>query len=201
MGDWWLVPAAYLVGSVQWGLLVVRAVSRVDVRDYGSGKTGVTNVLRTAGRGPALLALLGDSGKGSAMAGAALLLSDDATLIATVAGVVIAGHVWPVFSGFHGGRGIATGAAAAATLVPLSGLVGLGVFVPVVAITRYVSLGSMCGVIAVMVTYGLVFALGWYPLPYLLFSLVGGALVLLMHRSNVVRLLQGTERRLGERVA
>ena len=67
MDYWWLVPLAYLVGSIPWGLLVVRLVSRVDIRDYGSGGTGVTNVLRTAGRGPAAVVLLADAGKGAAM--------------------------------------------------------------------------------------------------------------------------------------
>ena len=199
MDYWWLVPLAYLVGSIPWGLLVVRLVSRVDIRDYGSGGTGVTNVLRTAGRGPAAVVLLADAGKGAAMALTARLLTDNAAVHATVAGVAIAGHVWPVLAGFRGGRGIATGGAAAAALQPLAALAGLVAFVVVVALTRYVSLGSVSAVVVVVAVFAAAWAIDSTLLPYFLFAITSGSLILLMHRGNIGRLLRGTEPRLGER--
>lgn len=201
MDGWWLVPVAYLVGSIPWGIIAVRLARRTDVRSHGSGKTGVTNVLRAAGRGPALLTLLGDTGKGAAVVLAVRLLSDNAALHGTVAGVAIAGHVWPVWAGFHGGRGIATGVGAVSALEPLAGLTGIAIFAPVVALTRYVSLGSLCSVVGVVLFFGTMFAVGREPLPYFLLSLAAGALSVVMHRDNIRRLLTRTERRLGERTA
>ena len=201
MDGWWLVPVAYLVGSIPWGIIVVRLTRRIDVRSYGSGKTGVTNVLRAAGKGPALLTLLGDMSKGTLVVLAARLLSDNVALHATVAGVAIAGHVWPVWARFHGGRGIATGLGVASVLEPLAGLTAIAIFTPVVVLTRYVSLGSLCSVVGVALFFGITVALGREPLPYFLFSLASGALIVVMHRDNIQRLITRTERRLGEQTA
>jgi glycerol-3-phosphate acyltransferase PlsY len=129
------------------------------------------------------------------------MLSDNAALHATAAGVAVAGHVWPLWAGFRGGRGIATGVGVAGALEPLAGLAGIAIFAPVVALTRYVSLGSLCSVVGVVVFFGIMFAMGREPLPYFLFSLAAGVLIVVMHRDNVQRLLTRTERRLGERTA
>ena len=196
---WWLVPLAYGAGSVQWGLLVVHALRGVDVRQHGSGKTGVTNVLRTAGRLPAAFVLLADAGKGVAMVLLARALSGDAWLHAVVALAVLVGHVWPVFARFRGGRGIAPGVGTAASLEPLMALVGLAVFAPIVAVTRYVSLGSVLSAAVVAAAFGAMAAAGAAPLPYLWYALAGSALILWAHRDNLQRLLDGTERKLGER--
>ena len=114
---------------------------------------------------------------------------------------VIIGHIWPVLAGFRGGRGIATGAAASATLDPWAGLVAVSVFVPLVLITRYVSLGSVCAVVAVVAFFGMALAIGLDPLPYFMYALVGGTLILVMHRDNIRRLIQRTERRLGDKAS
>jgi glycerol-3-phosphate acyltransferase PlsY len=199
MDFWWLVPIAYLVGGIPWGLLIVKSVLRVDVRDYGSGTTGATNVLRTAGKGPALLTLAGDAVKAVVMVVLAQLLTGTDAVHASVALAVIAGHIWPVWAGFHGGKGLVTGAAAAGALIPLAGLVGAAVFVTIVALTRYVSVGSVVGVFAVAVAHTVLYLAGVYPGPYLAFAWAGGLLIAAAHHGNVVRLLRGTERRLGER--
>ena len=200
MEAWWLVAVAYVVGSIPVGLLVVRVARRIDVRHYGSGSTGVTNVLRTSGPGLAALALMGDAGNGAGMVAAATMLSSDDTLRVTVASTVVAGHIWPVFAGFRGGRGIATGIAAAAVLSPLPALVGMAVFVPVVVLTRFVSLGSVLGVMALIAAIVVAVALGYHSPPYLGFALGTGSLILLRHTSNIRRLLRGTEHRLGQRI-
>ena len=197
MDYWWLAALAYGAGSVQWGLLAVRALRGVDVRQYGSGKTGVTNVLRTAGRLPAVFVLVADAGKGVAMVLIARALSGDPWLHALTALAVLVGHVWPIFARFRGGRGIAPGAGTAASLDPWMALVGLVVFLPIVALTRYVSLGSVLSAAAVVAAFGGLAAAGAAPAPYLWYALAGSALILWAHHDNIQRLANGTERKLG----
>lgn len=197
--EWLLVPAAYLLGSVQPGLLLVRLLLRRDVREVGSGKTGMTNVMRTAGKKAAALVFVLDLAKGVLPVLVAASVSSDAWLEAATATVVVMGHVFPVFAGFRGGRGVATGVGAAAALLPWAGSAGIVVFVPVVLLTRYVSLGSVLGVAAVF--SGFVVAMVAYDLPtsHFVFALIIGPLIIGMHRDNIVRLLRGTERRIGQR--
>ncbi len=198
---WLLVLIAYLVGSVQWGLIVVRITRKVDVRTIGSGKTGVTNVFRIAGRPAAVLVLAADAGKGVAAVLLARLLTSNEEVHAAVAAAAVVGHVWPVFAGFRGGRGIAPGFGTAATLDPWMALVGLAVFLPTVGITRFVSLGSVLCVIGVVLAFGVRASLDQLPMAYLWYALGTGSLIVWMHRDNVRRLLAGTERRLGRPVS
>lgn len=194
-----LILTAYIIGSVQWGLLLVKLLHRVDVRNYGSGNTGVTNVLRVAGKKAALLTLIGDAGKGTVIVIVARSLTADETIHALAAVMVITGHIWPLFSRFRGGRGIATGGGAAIALAPLVAVFALGIFIPVVVFTRIVSLGSILAVCAVAIF----FLVGWlwfsYPIQYLMFSVSGGGFILLMHRQNMRRIFNGTERRIDEK--
>ena len=143
--EWLLVPAAYLLGSVQPGLVVVRLAQRRDVREVGSGKTGMTNVLRTAGKRAAALVFALDVAKGALPVLAVASVSGDARVEAAAAAAVLIGHIFPVFAGFRGGRGVATGVGAAMALLPWAGVAGVAVFAPVVLLTRYVSLGSVLG--------------------------------------------------------
>jgi glycerol-3-phosphate acyltransferase PlsY len=196
--EWVLVPVAYLAGSIQWGLYVVHLTRRMDVRTVGSGKTGTTNVLRTAGKTAAAIVLLADAGKGLTMALVARVISDDPVLHAAVATAVVVGHIWPVFAGFRGGRGIATGFGTALGLDVWATLAGLLVFIPTVALTRYVSLGSVLGVATVIVALGARAIAFDVPAPYALFALVAGSLVIAMHHDNIKRLIAGTERRIGQ---
>jgi acyl phosphate:glycerol-3-phosphate acyltransferase len=199
--DWLLVPIAYLVGSVQWGLYVVMLTKRVDIRTLGSGKTGTTNVLRASGKGAAVMVLLADAAKGFGVVALARAISDDPVLHALVGTGVIAGHIWPVLAGFKGGRGIATGLGTIAAFGAIPPLIGLGVFIPVVAITRYVSLGSVLAVSGVIVLYGVKALFLDAPVAYFLYTFSAGGLIIFMHRDNIKRLIAGTERRLGKPVA
>lgn len=197
--EWFSVPAAYLVGSVQPGLLLVRLMQRRDIRESGSGKTGFTNVLRTAGKPAAALVLVLDAGKGLVVVAGIRMVSNDSWVEASVAAAVMIGHVLPVFAGFRGGRGVATGVGAAAGLVPWSALVGLAAFAPVVLTTRYVSLGSISGVTSVVISFAVGALLLDTPIAYLWFALMCGPMVVWMHRDNIIRLFRGTERRIGQR--
>ena len=192
------LAAAYVVGAVPIGFLVARAFGVGDIRRHGSGNIGATNVLRTLGRLPAVITLLGDIAKGyTAVAVAAWLAGDVPAVTAAGAVAAVVGNCWSVFLGFRGGKGIATGLGALLRLVPLATLAALPVFVVVAATTRFVSLASVLA--AVCVPFGAL-ALG-APRADVLGALVVTAIVIVRHRENIARLRAGTERRLGERRA
>ena len=185
----------YVLGSVPTGLLVGRAFG-VDVLEVGSGNIGMANVLRAAGKWPAVLTMLGDLLKGLLPVLIARALTDNAWVIAGAALAAVIGACWSVFLRFKGGKGVATGAG---TTIGLAPLIGLGLFVfwwVVVLLSRYTSAGA----ISVMILTPLVFFVTGQPLPYVLYTVTGGMLILWRHRENVRALLAGTERRFGERV-
>ena len=140
-----------------------------------------------------------DFGKGVLAVLVAMSVSTNAWVEAATATAVLVGHIFPVFAGFRGGRGVATGLGTAFALLPWSGLAGIAVFIPVVLLTRYVSLGSVLGVTAAAGAF-VVAALAYdLPTPHLIYALVCGPLIVGMHRDNIVRLLRGAERRIGRR--
>ena len=190
--------AAYVIGAIPVGFLIARAFGIGDVRRHGSGAIGATNVLRTAGKLPAILTLVGDVAKGAlaVVAGAALAGGDPAgAAIAAVAAVV--GNCWSVFLGFRGGKGVATGLGALLRLVPWAIVPAVIVFAAVVITTRYVSLGSLLSAIGVPLA---ALALR-YPGVSVIAAAVAAAIVVVRHRENIDRLRHGTEHRVGERVA
>ena len=189
--------AAYLVGGVPVGWLVARALGIEDIRRHGSGNIGATNVLRTVGRLPAALTLLGDVAKGYGAVALAGVLAPEPGVIAASAVASVAGNCWSVFLGFRGGKGVATGLGALLTTVPLATLAALPVFVAVVATTRFVSLGSLLS--ALCAPLG-AWALG-YPAASVVASLMVAAIIAGRHHENIGRLMAGTESRLGRRSA
>ena len=182
------------MGSVPTGLLVGWAFG-VDVRKVGSGNIGMANVLRAAGKWPAALTMLGDMLKGLLPVVVARNFMDNPWMLAAVALAAVVGHCWPVFLGFRGGKGVATGAGTSIGLAPLVGLSLFAFWWIVVLLSRYTSLGA----IAVMVVSPFAFWLGGQPLPYVLYTVIGGGLVLWRHRENARALIKGTERKIGER--
>lgn len=194
----WVIalPASYIVGSVPTGIVTGRLLRGVDVRQYGSGNTGATNVLRTLGPIPAIMVLLLDWGKGAAVIFIARALSDSPWLSSVVAVGVIVGHSWPVFAGFRGGKGVATGLGALTIISPLAGLLAAcGVFVALA--TRYVSVGSMAGTAAGLVTLIVLILIGQLDAAYLVFAIGGFVIIEARHRSNFMRVIRGTESRLS----
>ena len=197
-----IAPAAYLIGSIPVGLVVCRVWGGVDPREHGSGSMGATNVLRTVGKKAAAFVLAVDFGKGVLVVGLTLLLAPGSYLLQGMAGLlVIIGHTWPVFAGFKGGKGIATGWGAILVLSPLAAVLTL-IGLAIALLTRYVSLGSMIGaglgVVGLVVLAVADVPVEWFnaPIEYLAFAIPAVVLILFSHRENVTRLLKGTENRL-----
>jgi acyl phosphate:glycerol-3-phosphate acyltransferase len=209
-----ILVIAYLLGSFPTGYIAVKQLKGIDIREVGSGSTGATNVLRTLGKGPGALVLVLDSLKGVLAIALVYFLFNfypagnyipptvDAQLwqpwIVTLAGLAgILGHSKSIFLGFTGGKSVAISLGILLAMNWQVGLATVGVFALVVAISRIVSLSSITGAIAVPIFMVLLHQ----PLPYILFGIAGGLYVILRHRTNIERLLVGTEPKIGQNVA
>ena len=201
-----LVVVSYLLGALPFGLLMAKLVRGIDVRRYGSGSTGMTNVLRTIGLAPALVVLALDAGKGVAAVFLARYFEAGLAVEAVAALAALVGHNWSVFIRFQGGKGIATGIGALCALSPVAGLVVIAVGAPVIVLSRYVSLGSIVGATTGAIAVPILamadpsMPLGVPSYGYAIYTSIGVPLIVLKHRSNVARLLKGQERKLGESV-
>ena len=194
------IAFGYLLGSIPFGVMAGWLVKRVDVRDYGSGSSGMTNVLRTIGRPAAALVLLLDMGKAVLAVTLARGLSDDPGVDAAAALAALGGHVLPLFIGFRGGKGTATGWGGLLILSPLSGLVATVVGLAAIGMSRYMSLGSILAAAAGTITLAVLALTGSEPLVYVWFSVIGGPIVVIRHKDNIRRLFAGEERKLGQSV-
>ena len=191
------VPVGYLLGSVAWGLIVGFLFTGKDIRNFGSGKTGTTNVLRTAGRLAAGLVLVADVAKGAIPALVGRYAFDDPGAAAAGGLASVVGHIWPVFSGFRGGRGVATAFGGVLGLTPLLALSFPVVAGIIVGTTRVMSLMSIIAApLAGLAIAGAWWA-GWTDGAYALYAVAVVALIEYMHIPNIRRLLAGTEPRIG----
>lgn len=204
----------YTLGSIPFGVLIGKRFAKVDPRSYGSGKMGATNVMRVAGRKAGALVALLDLLKGTLSVAVAWLVlvgspwvvvgSVDwwlvriAPVLAALA--AMAGHTWPVFLRFRGGRGVATFFGGLAALSPPVAILGGQIMLLSAGLTRFVSLGSIAGAVGSYVILMPLTISNGFPIEYLAYAFVGTVAIILAHRDNVARLLAGTERRLGEKV-
>jgi len=192
---------SYLIGSIPSGL-VIGKLKGIDVREYGSGNIGTTNVLRTLGARYGALVLIADVFKGviAVLLARYIIGSPMSEMAAGFAAV--AGHDWSLFLKFKGGRGVATSLGALLPMAmpaPLSGVIGLAVFVLVTLASRYVSLASIVGSVAAVVAMAVFLGLDRVPWQYLVYIVVVVALIIFQHRDNISRLLSGTESKLGQK--
>jgi glycerol-3-phosphate acyltransferase PlsY len=194
------VVVGYLVGSIPFGLLVTRFAGGVDVRDYGSGKTGFTNSLRVLGLKRALPVFAGDFFKGVVAALLPLAWSDDPLAQAAGGLAAVIGHVWPVFAGFRGGRGVLTGLGVLTALSPIAVIVVAPFAVAVLRLTRYMSLTSIAGAVLAAIAFVVLAAIDFHPWAFAIVASIGAVLVIALHHDNIARLRAGTERRVGEQV-
>ncbi|HEY6066746.1 MAG TPA: glycerol-3-phosphate 1-O-acyltransferase PlsY [Thermoanaerobaculia bacterium] len=189
-----LVVVAYLLGSISFAVLVVRAKTGTDIRAEGSGNAGATNVLRAHGRKLALLVALADVAKGAVAVLLMRLVTADPVWTSAAGLAAVLGHVFPVFYGFRGGKGVATAVGAFLVLAPLSLLCCLAVFVLVVLLTRYVSLGSVIAMVLLPPVAGILFHA---PRPIVMAASLTALIVVFKHLGNLKRLALGQERKLG----
>ena len=200
-----LVILAYLLGSIPFGYLLVKYVftGGEDVRKVGSGSTGATNVMRRAGLKAGLLTYVFDVLKGlAAVLVTKAVIGDDYLWVGAAAVAAIAGHIFPVFLNFRGGKGVATGVGVYLALAPYSVLSTLVLWAIIVCFTRYVSLASIIGTAAV--PFWTLLYYGWLrPTPHLdallAVAVAGCALIVARHSENMKRLIQGTESKIGQK--
>lgn len=195
-----LVLASFLIGAVPWGYLAGKLTRGIDLRTVGSGGTGATNALRTLGGKASALVFLLDFAKGWLPVVVAVQLGFDRSWVAAAAVAAVAGHCWSPFIGFKGGKGVATGAGAAIALLPQV-LVVVPIMAAVIWSSRYVSLGSLVGAgLATIVALSLA-ASGRVDWPSALAITAITGIIMVRHLSNIRRLRDGTERRIGETIA
>jgi glycerol-3-phosphate acyltransferase PlsY len=192
-----LVLIAYLMGSIPMGVVVARVTGGTDPRTIGSGRTGGTNALRALGRGRAAIVVTGDLLKGAVPVLLARYITGGDPLVEVLCGAAaVAGAIWSVFAGFRSGRGVGTGVGTMLVIQPVAVLLATPVFIGVILLTRYVSLGSLIGSAAMFPAMLLVLlVVPDTPLPYVIYTAVGAALIWLAHADNIDRLIHGTERK------
>ena len=202
----------YLLGSIPFGLLVVKKMAGVDVRNQGSGKLGTTNVLRVAGRKAAAIVFCLDMLKGALAVIIAGLIFGRGYLVVgnfawgmLVAQVIaalsaMAGHNWSVFLKFRGGgRGVAPFFGGLAVLFPPAALIGGEVFIIGAGLSRFVSLASIAAAVSTYFVFIPLIIINKFPIEYLIYALIGTIVIIVMHRGNISRLLAGKERKLGDK--
>jgi glycerol-3-phosphate acyltransferase PlsY len=188
---------AYLLGSIPFGYLIVRWQKGIDVRQTGSRSIGATNVMRNLGIAGFVATFLLDCGKGfGAVMLASRLTENAARWIAAAAVAAIAGHIFPIWLGFRGGKGVATGVGVFVALAPIPMGLVLLFFAVLVAIWRYVSLGSMVATASFPV---LVYLVNRSPTPIIVGAACAAALIIGSHHANIRRLLSGAENKLGKK--
>jgi len=187
VGTFLAVIISYLIGSIPFGYLLAR-LKGLDIMEHGSGNIGATNVWRNMGPAPGLAVLLLDMGKGAAAVfiGRALGGAETELLAAAAA---LCGHSWSVFLRFKGGKMIATGGGIVLAMSPVLVLVGLVVWLVTVAVSRYVSLGSMLAAVSIPVTMAVIKMGPWH----IAFGVIMAAVAVYKHRANIKRILDGTE--------
>jgi len=191
-----VIIVAYLIGSIPFGYLIVRRKVGSDIRETGSGGTGATNVSRRAGKAAGVLTLVLDALKGAAAMLIGETVNGTGWVITAAAIAVIAGHIFPVWLGFRGGKGVATGVGVFLIAAPIALLCAGVIFLAIVFLTRYVSLGSIIAAVLIPVFVWLqnVFVEPVADLrPLLTAAIVGALLIVFAHRGNIERLARGTE--------
>ncbi len=200
------IVTGYVLGAIPFSLIAGRLLRGIDLREFGSGNLGASNTLRTLGAGPGVAVLLLDAGKGALSVLVASLLWREGigltrTELMLLAGLAsIAGHIWTVFASFKGGKGVATAAGVFAAVVPIAFAFCLGVWVVAVAASRYISLGSVLAAVSLPVAVYLTSDKNperWHSVLWV--SMIVAVIVIVRHRSNIARIIGGTERRFSLR--
>ncbi len=191
----YLIPLAYIIGSIPFGVLIVRQRG-IDLQAVGSKNIGATNVLRTAGKGAAVATLVGDSLKGAVAVMLGRLMTGSEIWEGALGIAAVLGHLYPIFLSFKGGKGVATSFGVLVPYSPFSALIALIVWIITALLTRYSSLAAIMACISLPVIFAL---LGASKIK-ISFAIVLAFLIILRHKSNIKRLIEGSENRIGEKV-
>ena len=190
------VVAGYLIGSIPFALVLARRWGTADLRTIGSGNLGAANVMRVSGVTPGVLVAVLDLAKGAASVALAQRVRPDGATAALAGFAAIMGHIYPVWLRFKGGKGVATACGVFSVLTPAVVPPVLTIFLATVALTKYISLGSLLATIALP---PIAYVIGSPP-PSVFAAIAASVVIVIRHRSNLVRLRTGTERRIGVRV-
>lgn len=197
--DYLALLGCYLLGAIPFGLIIGKVTRGIDIRDFGSGNIGFTNVLRTLGFGPALAVFFCDTGKGWAAVFLCQQLKMNPWLIVAGGMLSVIGHSFSLFLRFKGGKGVATSLGMIVGLNPIIAAIAFGIWLALVGITRIISIASVTAAFSVPIMM-----LAWkaqhVPLAYRVVALVAAHLIMIKHIPNMKRLVAGTEARVGQKV-
>ena len=206
-----IILLGYLIGSIPFGLIIGKLRRGIDIREYGSGNTGFTNVLRTIGVKEGAVTLVADIAKGAipALLGGTIigdstaeiggLTFDDqgAQVVAALAAVI--GHNWSVYLKFQGGKGVDTSTGGLLAISPVAGLICMAIAISTMLKSRYVSLGSIVGGCCSIIVLAPMVAQDYEPVEYLVYAVIVALIIILRHRDNIERLRNGTEIKIGQK--
>jgi len=190
---------SYLIGAIPIGLIVSKSLKGIDIRNYGSGSIGMSNIQRNLGNFPAAIVLIFDMAKSFLPILYARYLLPDPDIAEVVSAIgALAGHCWPIFAKFRGGRGIATGWGSLLILSPITGIIASISGISIIIVWKFISLGSIIGATLGCISMISLSITKYHSFKYLWFALIGNIIVLYKHHENIQRLLDGTERKIGK---
>ena len=197
----YIAIASYLIGAIPYGLIIGFISRGVDIRKHGSGSTGATNILRTLGLPLAIIVGILDVSKSIiAILIASLFTGGDPLIKAIAAMFVIIGHIWPIYAKFRGGKGILTGVVGLIILSPVTGITAFISAVFTIAIFKIVSLGSIVGMAVALASILFLYQIGQEQnIEYVLYTVIGSIIIIFKHTSNIKRLINKTEPKIGNR--
>jgi len=198
----YIAIVSYLIGAIPYGLIICYISRGIDIRKHGSGSTGATNVLRTLGLPLAIIVIILDASKPIIAILIVSLFTDGyASTKAIAAMFVILGHIWPIYAKFRGGKGILTGIVGLIILSPISGVTGLILAILTIAVFKIVSLGSIVGTLVALTSLVVLYQIGQEEnIEYVIYAIIGSIIIIFKHASNIKRLINKTEPKIGNRV-
>ena len=192
-----MIPLAYLLGALPSGYIIGRLAKGIDIREHGSGKTGMSNVLRSVGKKAAVVVLLIDCSKGALAVFLTQALTENPVSLVAVGIAVLLGHNYSVFIRFYGGAGVLTGVGTLVAFVPVAAIVATMVGAVVILMFRYMSLGSLTGTLAALITAAYLWVAYDHEITATIYIILGASLIFFRHKENIRRLASGKEPRLA----
>ena len=190
---------SYLIGAIPIGLILSKSLRGIDIRNYGSGSIGMSNIQRNLGNFPAAVVLILDMTKSFLPILYVRYFLPDPQILETISALgALTGHCWPIFAKFRGGRGVATGWGSLLILSPITGIISGIIGIPIIIMYNFISLGSIIGATSGCISMMLLSITRYHSLEYLWYALLGNIIVVYKHKENIQRLLEGTERKIGK---